>query len=159
MKILHSNVLYPSLGMDHCSLPLSLSRFYHDSAFCVRYLPDIYFPVWFLDSPEFWDHYSVMYLVNCSTPVKSSLYVEASRCTNTSSHPSSSYFYFLDRKTRASDFIQSCTVIAEVPIMVNNITGLSTWQIYEKLLMGLEFSWLRRDFINYCSYKLSFNQM
>ena len=87
-------VLYPSLGMDHCSFPLS--RFYHDSSWCVRYLPDIYFLLWYFNSQEFWDHYSVMYLVNCSTPVKSSVYVEASRCTNTSSHPSFSYFYFLD---------------------------------------------------------------
>ena len=57
---------------------------------------------------------SIIYLVNCTKPTKSSLYVDASRCANSSSRPSS-YFYFLNENTQPSDFNQSCTVEAEVP--------------------------------------------
>ncbi|XVF18373.1 hypothetical protein REPUB_Repub11eG0016000 [Reevesia pubescens] len=85
---------------------------------------------------------TTVYLVNCPTAMKSSPYVDASRCANSSSRPSS-YFYFLDSKTPASDFNQSCTVEAEVPIEVNNntIAGMSTVDIYKKLSMGFELPW------------------
>ncbi|XP_022717815.1 rust resistance kinase Lr10-like [Durio zibethinus] len=148
-------VVDASLGRDDCSLPLS--RFYHDSSICDK----PYLPEWYFD--EYRDHYSVMYLVNCTTPVKSSLYVDASRCTNSYSLHPPSYFYFLDRETSSLDFNQSCTVIAEVPIMLQNITGLSTFGIYERLLMGFELFWwsnpLGRDYNEICSNKLSINQI
>ncbi|OMO92655.1 hypothetical protein COLO4_17433 [Corchorus olitorius] len=82
---------------------------------------------------------STMYLVNCTSPVNSSLYVNASRCRN-----SSSYFYFLEYRTlqnSLSDFSPSCTIIGYIPVMLPNITGLSTLDIYEKLLLGVDLSW------------------
>ncbi|XVF79244.1 hypothetical protein PTKIN_Ptkin14bG0205400 [Pterospermum kingtungense] len=149
-------VVHESLE-SNCSLPLT--RFDHDFPICDMY----FFPVWDFNYEESRDLYSVMYLVNCSTPVKSSIYVEASRCTNTSSHPPpSSYFYFLEKETRPSEFNRACTVIAEVPVMAKNITLLSTSEIYQKLSMGFEFSWSsvwRQEFKTYCLSKLSFSQI
>ncbi|XVF18382.1 hypothetical protein REPUB_Repub11eG0016600 [Reevesia pubescens] len=104
--------------------------------------------------------YSYPYLVNCTTTMKSSLYVDASRCANSSSRPSS-YFYFLDSRTSASDFNQSCTVEAEVPIVVDNntIAGMSTVDIYKKLSMGFELSW--EYYNSSCDFKskISFQDM
>ncbi|XWS10581.1 hypothetical protein CRYUN_Cryun38cG0008600 [Craigia yunnanensis] len=99
--------------------------------------------------------FSIMYLVNCTRPTKSSLYVDASRCANSSSRPSS-YFYFMDGNTQPSDFNQSCTVEAEVPITVNNILGMSSLDIYKKLSKGFLLSWEYYDLP--CSYKRSFQR-
>ncbi|XVF18367.1 hypothetical protein REPUB_Repub11eG0015400 [Reevesia pubescens] len=101
-----------------------------------------------------------VYLVNCTTTMKSSLYVDASRCANSSSRPSS-YFYFLDSETPPSDFNQSCTVEAEVPIVVdyNTIAGMSTVDIYKELSMGFELSW--EYYKSSCDFKskISFQDM
>ncbi|XVF18384.1 hypothetical protein REPUB_Repub11eG0016800 [Reevesia pubescens] len=101
----------------------------------------------------------LVYLVNCTTAMNSSLYVDASRCANSSSRPSS-FFYFFDSETPVSDFNQSCTVEAEVPIVVDNntIAGMSTLDIYKKLSMGFEPSW---EYIKFyydlsCHHKFSF---
>ncbi|XWS10800.1 hypothetical protein CRYUN_Cryun38cG0028900 [Craigia yunnanensis] len=97
--------------------------------------------------------FSIMYLVNCTRPTKSSLYVDASRCANSSSRPSS-YFYFIDGNTQPSDFNQSCTVEAKVPIRVNNISGMSTLDIYKKLSKGFWLEWMGYDYT--CGYEVSF---
>ncbi|MFQ6620956.1 hypothetical protein Gotur_001960 [Gossypium turneri] len=76
---------------------------------------------------------SVMFLVNCSEPMNSSSYINASRCPTISS-----YFYFLDSKTRLENFSESCTIDALVPIMVDNISGMSTSDIYKTLLLGFD---------------------
>ncbi|TYJ48172.1 hypothetical protein E1A91_A01G042000v1 [Gossypium mustelinum] len=76
---------------------------------------------------------SVMFLVNCSEPMNSSSYINASRCPTRSS-----YFYFFDSKTTLGNFSESCTIDALVPIMVHNISGMSTSDIYEKLLLGFD---------------------
>ncbi|XP_017980342.1 PREDICTED: rust resistance kinase Lr10 [Theobroma cacao] len=138
-------VVGANLGRDNCSLPLN--RFYEDFPFC---------GIPFFDFSGFPDHYSFMHLVNCTTPAESSLYVNASHCPSSSLSPLS-YFYFLDQETHPRDFKQSCTVVAEVPIKVENITGLDSLKIYEKLLLGFELSWSTRE--RYCSNKLSFNQI
>ncbi|TYJ48157.1 hypothetical protein E1A91_A01G040600v1 [Gossypium mustelinum] len=81
--------------------------------------------------------FSIMYVVNRRKPIKSSQYIDASRCTiksNTSSLPTS-FFYFLDRNT-VPNLNQACTVKAEVPIMVKTISGMSTLAIYNKLPEG-----------------------
>ncbi|XVE53061.1 hypothetical protein DITRI_Ditri02bG0174200 [Diplodiscus trichospermus] len=90
--------------------------------------------------------YSIMYLVNCSMKMMdSSVYIDASRCsTNRSSSPTppSNFFYFLDGGTPPSLFHHSCRVEAQVPIMyLYNISGLSTFDIYNKLMMGFQASW------------------
>ncbi|KAK8527563.1 hypothetical protein V6N12_054769 [Hibiscus sabdariffa] len=81
---------------------------------------------------------STMYLVNCTKPMKSSSYINASRCSTSSSHLNASYFYFLHGETPAGKFDESCTIDALVPIMVENISGMSTSDIYRKLLLGFE---------------------
>ncbi|XVF79243.1 hypothetical protein PTKIN_Ptkin14bG0205300 [Pterospermum kingtungense] len=126
-------VSFANLAMDNCSLPLE--RFHEDSLYC-----EMYFRGWYFT------FYEAMYLVNCSAPMNSSLYVEASRCTNSSSNtpPPSSYFYFMDWNTPPSQFNRYCTPIAKVPIVAENATAMSTSEIYEKLLMGLEASWADR---------------
>ncbi|TYG81928.1 hypothetical protein ES288_D01G044400v1 [Gossypium darwinii] len=85
---------------------------------------------------------SIMYVVNCMKPIRSSQYIDASRCTtksNTSSPPTS-FFYFLDENT-VLNLNQACTVKAVVPIMVKNISGMSTLTIYNKLYEGFYLSW------------------
>ncbi|XVF18392.1 hypothetical protein REPUB_Repub11eG0017600 [Reevesia pubescens] len=137
---------------DDCSsLPLS-SFLYRDFGCGIVHLPYIY-----ADTYPYLYPYPYVYLVNCTT-MKSSLYVDASRCANSSSRPSS-YFYFLDSKTPASDFNQSCTVEAEVPIVVNNdtIAGMSTVDIYKKLSTGFEPSWKHYD--RSCNHKFSFQDI
>ncbi|KAK8312439.1 hypothetical protein V6Z12_D01G042200 [Gossypium hirsutum] len=91
---------------------------------------------------------SAIYVMNCTKPIKSSLYIEASRCTiksNTSSSIPTSYFYFLNENTNPSDINQACTIKAEVPIMIDNITGMSTLDIYKKLSEGFWVQWDRWD--------------
>ncbi|XVF83228.1 hypothetical protein PTKIN_Ptkin16aG0117400 [Pterospermum kingtungense] len=122
---------------DNCSLPLSsvLSLFDDCGATSYRTV-----------------YRNFMFLVNCTKPVKSPLYIEASRCPNTSSDPPNPYFYFLDGETKPPIFSQFCTVIAQVPV----IGGRSTSDIYKKLLTGFEMSW--KDYNNTC-YKISFHDI
>ncbi|GMJ05348.1 hypothetical protein HRI_004204000 [Hibiscus trionum] len=79
---------------------------------------------------------SVMFLVNCTKPINSSSYISASRCPTSSLHPPASYFYFLPKVYPAGEFDESCTIDATVPITVRNISGMSTSDIYRKLLLG-----------------------
>ncbi|KAK8312459.1 hypothetical protein V6Z12_D01G043600 [Gossypium hirsutum] len=70
----------------------------------------------------------------------------ASCCTiksNTSSSLPTFYFYFLNGNTHPSDINQACTIKAEVPIMIDNIIGMSTLDIYKKLLEGFWVKWSR----------------
>ncbi|XP_017980344.1 PREDICTED: rust resistance kinase Lr10 [Theobroma cacao] len=139
-------VVDASLGWDNCSLPLSSVSVRFSECGATSYQPGF-----------FVSEFSTMFLVNCTRPIKSSIYVDASRCSpiNSSSHPPS-YFYFLDQETKSPDFNESCTVIAQVPIMLKNIRGLSTSDIYRKLLPGFEMSW--KDYNNTC-YKVSFHDI
>ncbi|TYH20874.1 hypothetical protein ES288_A05G463500v1 [Gossypium darwinii] len=83
-----------------------------------------------------------MYLVNCTTRMKSSsVYVDASRCpTNISSSPWT-YFYFPVSFSNISNFHHSCRFIAQFPVMLSNISGLSPSYIYKNLLEGVEVYW------------------
>ena len=140
-------VVDSSLIRDNCSLPLS---FFDDSMACA--VP--YDQVGYI--------YGNIYIVNCTRATKSSLYLDASRCTtNSSSHPPNSYLYFLDGVTKPRDFNPSCTVIAEVGTngFINISTGMSTLEFYQILLMGFELSW-RYYNTNYCSRgRISFHRM
>ncbi|MBA0641225.1 hypothetical protein Goklo_025793 [Gossypium klotzschianum] len=100
--------------------------------------------------------------MNCTKPIKSSLYVEASRCTiksNTFSSLPTSHFYFLNRNTHPSDINQTCTIEAEVSIMVVNITGMSTLYIYTKLLEGFWVEWDRCHYQSCYKNKILFKDM
>ncbi|KAB2043736.1 hypothetical protein ES319_D01G039100v1 [Gossypium barbadense] len=103
-----------------------------------------------------YNDYSIIYVMNCTKPIKSSLYIEASRCTiksNTSSSLPTSHFYFLNGNTQLSYINQACTIEAAVPIMVDNIIGMSTLDIYKKLLEGFWVEWKRCDYQNKVSLK------
>ncbi|KAB2043728.1 hypothetical protein ES319_D01G038400v1 [Gossypium barbadense] len=143
-------VVDASMDTDDCnSLPLSsVYDYYYD------YINNYYeykpFPFFVNDYYGRWFESSIIYVVNCTKPMKSSLYIEASRCTTKSNPPPSLptfHFYFLNGNTHPSDINQACTVEAEVPIMVRNITGMSTLDIYKKLLEGIWVTW------NECTYQ------
>ncbi|XVF79252.1 hypothetical protein PTKIN_Ptkin14bG0206200 [Pterospermum kingtungense] len=114
---------------DDCSLPTN-SLLYSDR----------------ISHPYFWNSSSlnIMYLVNCTTPMKSSLYINASRCPSVSTPPAS-YFYFLDQSTYRQYFDESCTIKAQIPVLLRSVRGQSTSDIYEKLLDGFELSWRLRQ--------------
>ncbi|KAB2095491.1 hypothetical protein ES319_A01G040900v1 [Gossypium barbadense] len=137
-----------SLDTDDCnSLPLSSVYYY------------LYYPGLLSFSLSSSNNYyydgrfviSIIYVMNCTKPIKSSLYIEASRCTtksNTSSFLPTSHFYFLNGNTHLSE---ACTIEAAVPIMVDNITGMSTLDIYKKVLEGFWVKWNRCDYQS-CDY-------
>ncbi|KAK8312542.1 hypothetical protein V6Z12_D01G049400, partial [Gossypium hirsutum] len=88
--------------------------------------------------------YEEMFVMNCSTKMNKSWsganYINACRCS--SCPPTNkNYFYFLDGGTAASAFHPSCTVEALVPISLQNINGLSTFDIYRRLRMGTQITW------------------
>ncbi|KAE8706158.1 PR5-like receptor kinase [Hibiscus syriacus] len=120
-------VVDAGLDMDDCnSLPLSSAYYYY--SYCEK--PIQLYP---------YDNLSLMYVVNCTKPIESALYISASRCRVNSN--ASSYFYFLDIRTPPSDLSQSFTLEAEVPIRVHNISGMSTLAIYNKLSQGVFLEW------------------
>lgn len=84
------------------------------------------------------DGYSTMYVLNCNTAINSSLYVDASSCTDSSLSPYTYFFLFNESTTRVSDFNEGCRIEAQLPIKLSNITGLSVSDIYHKLLEGFE---------------------
>ncbi|KAG4150393.1 hypothetical protein ERO13_D04G002180v2 [Gossypium hirsutum] len=83
-----------------------------------------------------------MYLVNCTTKMKSSsVYVDASRCPTNSSSSPWTYFYFPVSFSNISDFHHSCRFISQFPVMLSNISGLSPSYIYKNLLEGVDVYW------------------
>ncbi|XVF79248.1 hypothetical protein PTKIN_Ptkin14bG0205800 [Pterospermum kingtungense] len=108
LEIFYSNsrirLLDAGLDGDTCSLPSSINLHHSCSA-----------PFF-----HFYKNMTYMYVENCTSPVISSDYVDASRCTTNSS----SYLYFLDMNTPPHDLKEFCTTIAEgVPVMMEDITG------------------------------------
>ncbi|KAK8715539.1 hypothetical protein V6N13_042873 [Hibiscus sabdariffa] len=89
-----------------------------------------------------WYRADIMYTVNCTTTMNSSVYyVDASRCgTNSSSSPWT-YFYFSGSRSNISDFHESCRFVAQFPFQLSNTSGLSTSDIYRNLLKGVDVSW------------------
>ncbi|KAB2043716.1 hypothetical protein ES319_D01G037300v1 [Gossypium barbadense] len=149
-------VMDSSLDKDDCnSLPLSSVYFYYSDGSYYIFSPRNYtsylspFSFHYYNYITFSSYYkkresqlSIMYVVNCTKPIRSSQYIDASRCTtksNTSSPPTS-FFYFLDENT-VLNLNQACIVEAVVPIMVKNISGMSTLTIYNKLSEGFYLSW------------------
>ncbi|EOY13480.1 Uncharacterized protein TCM_032081 isoform 1 [Theobroma cacao] len=130
-----------SLGNDNCSIPHSSYPWYNPFAKKLYLYPT---------TPDL----SIMFLVNCTTQINDSwVYINAFRCTNTPS-PRPCYLYFLDGETANSDFHESCRIEAQVPIMLANITGLSTSDIYRKLLTGFQIAWFSYDDDNWILNRL-----
>ncbi|XVF79075.1 hypothetical protein PTKIN_Ptkin14bG0190100 [Pterospermum kingtungense] len=129
-----------SLVKDNCSLPSSTFRgqYYNDST-NHQYLFDISGNSILGGSLK--SEYSIIYLVNCKMKMNSSVYIDATRC-RTDHRSSTNFFYFLDGRTvPPSDMNQWCRIEAQLPIMLSNISDLSTFDIYNKLMMGVESRW------------------
>ncbi|KAK8589209.1 hypothetical protein V6N12_023612 [Hibiscus sabdariffa] len=125
-------VVDASLIDGNCSIPRSSIPTYDN------YYEDIISP-----------GYTIMYLVNCTTKMNSSDYVDASRCPTNSSSSPWTYFYSPREYSDISDFHQSCRFVAQLPwpFMLSNISGLSTFDIYGHLLKGVDVSWYVPDTI------------
>ncbi|KAK5834647.1 hypothetical protein PVK06_010323 [Gossypium arboreum] len=120
-----------SLVDENCSIPQSF--IVHAST---TYENGIYWPY----------RAGTMYLVNCTTRMKSSsVYVDASRCPTNSSSSPWTYFYFPVSFSNISDFHHSCRFIAQFPVMLSNISGLPPSYIYKNLLEGVEVYWYMGD--------------
>ncbi|KAA3467794.1 rust resistance kinase Lr10-like [Gossypium australe] len=123
-----------NLDVDTCSLPFGFPmrrKFDRIGTTTYTYLHTMFY----FDRST----YEEMFVMNCSMKINKSWcganYINASRC---SSFPptNNNYFYFLDGGTPPSAFHPSCTVEAVVPIGLHNISDLSTFDIYQKLMMG-----------------------
>ncbi|GKV48560.1 hypothetical protein SLEP1_g55360 [Rubroshorea leprosula] len=77
--------------------------------------------------------------------MNSSLYVDASACTNRSSSPYTYFFLFNHSQQKSSDFNESCRIEAQFPFSKSNITRLSASDIYHKLLEDYEIDWYLED--------------
>ncbi|KAL1118618.1 hypothetical protein V6Z11_D01G048300 [Gossypium hirsutum] len=133
-----------NVDKDDCSIPLSSLPFGSPTS---RKFPQIGATSYtYLDTEFEFDTftYEEMFVMNCSTKMNKSWsganYINACRCS--SCPPTNkNYFYFLDGGTAASAFHPSCTVEALVPISLQNINGLSTFDIYRRLRMGTQITW------------------
>ncbi|GLT61965.1 hypothetical protein SLA2020_346350 [Shorea laevis] len=83
---------------------------------------------------------NIMYVLNCILPINSSLYVDASACSNSSSSQYT-YYFLLNEQTRLLDFNESCRIEAQFPTSQSNITSRSASDVYNMLLMGFELEW------------------
>ncbi|KAK8501665.1 hypothetical protein V6N12_002403 [Hibiscus sabdariffa] len=88
-----------------------------------------------------WYPAHIMYLLNCTTKMKSSVYVDASRCGTNSSFSPWTHLYFLASPSNISYFHESCRCVAQFPFQLSNISGLSTSDIYRNLLKDVDVSW------------------
>ncbi|KAK5844333.1 hypothetical protein PVK06_000469 [Gossypium arboreum] len=120
-----------SLGDDNCSVPHSSSPWLNPSLGLLG-----------LNRADMNDRGEI-YVVNCKTKMinSSANYIDASRCSTSPSDAANGYFYFLRTEAAPSDFHPSCTFEALVPITPSDTTGLSTFDIYQRLLKGTQFKW------------------
>ncbi|GLU24399.1 hypothetical protein SLE2022_403360 [Rubroshorea leprosula] len=135
-------VVDASLDRNKCSIPY--------------YYPLVKMPC--MSNPSFspvLSENSIMHVLNCRMPMSSSLYVDASNCTDSSS-AAHTYFFLFNSQTEMSDFNESCRIEAQFPIMLSNISGLSASDIYLKMLMGFELdeNWFFHNDVEYCSLSL-----
>ncbi|XWS50377.1 hypothetical protein CRYUN_Cryun12cG0082800 [Craigia yunnanensis] len=120
-------LLDASLDKENCSIPRSSIPSYYDY------------------DESILSYGNGMYLVNCTMKMTSSVYVDASRCRTDGFSSPQTYFYFLEFYTEISNFNQSCTIEAQFPSMLSNISGLSTFDIYKMLMKGVQVSWYMPD--------------
>ncbi|TYI96135.1 hypothetical protein E1A91_D01G049100v1 [Gossypium mustelinum] len=133
-----------NVDKDDCSIPLSSLPFGSPTS---RKFPQIGATSYtYLDTEFEFDTftYEEMFVMNCSTKMNKSWsganYINACRCSPCPP-TNKNYFYFLDGGTAHSAFHPSCTVEALVPISLQNINGLSTFDIYRRLRMGTQITW------------------
>ncbi|KAK8603162.1 hypothetical protein V6N13_085355 [Hibiscus sabdariffa] len=150
-----------NLENDNCSLPLVSLPFNATSGGRFPRVAGTSNTYTYAGSGIVFDTYAneEIYVVKCSMKMNKSWsgvdYIDASRCS--SSPPAADYFhYFLDGGTPNSGFHPSCTVEARVPISARNINGLSTLDIYKKLMKGVQLTWTPGLLEDDCPYWDSF---
>ena len=126
-----------SLHKNTCSIP--------------RLWPNIYYHYYFLPSPNYYFERNYMYLLNCTSPLNSTLYVEFSPCIG-NSYSVQTYFYAYCGYLTALDLPQSCSIEGTIPTRFQNATGLSALEIQQELLQGFEFSWEYYYYHYFCDY-------
>ncbi|WRX28145.1 Wall-associated receptor kinase [Theobroma cacao] len=95
--------------------------------------------------------YGRFYVQNISYVYHTIQVIDANLGRNDCSLPRSS-FISDNQQTKPRDFDQFCTVEARVPVELENISNVSTLDIYEKLLLGFELSWRYfDDHLLYCA--------
>ncbi|XP_050278582.1 rust resistance kinase Lr10-like isoform X4 [Quercus robur] len=110
-----------SLHKNTCSIP--------------RLIPNIYHYYYY-----FYSFSNNMYLLNCTSPLNSPLYVDVSHCIG-NSYSAQTYFYAYCGNLTALDIPQLCSIEGTIPTRFQNATGLSALEIQQELLQGYEFSW------------------
>ena len=87
-----------------------------------------------------------MHLLNCTSPLNSTLYVDVSHCIG-NSYSAQTYFYAYCGYLTALDIPQLCSIEGTIPTRFQNATGLSALEIQQELLQGYELHWY-----SYCDY-------
>ena len=84
-----------------------------------------------------------MYLLNCTLPLNSTLYVDYVDVSHCIGNPFSAqtHFYAYFGVLTARDLPKSCSIEGTVPTQIWNTTGLSVLEIQQELLRGYEFNW------------------
>ena len=120
-----------SLHKNTCSIP--------------RLIPNIYYYYRNYLFPSSYGYY--MYLLNCTSPLNSTLYVDGSHCIG-NSYSAQTYFYAYFGHLKALDLPQLCSIEGTIPTRLENATGLSALEIQQELLQSYKFYW----FYYYCDY-------
>ena len=120
-----------SLHKNTCSIP--------------RLIPNIYYYYRNYLFPSSYGYY--MYLLNCTSPLNSTLYVDVSHCIG-NYYSAQTYFYAYFGYLKALDLPPLCSIEGTIPTRLENATGLSALEIQQELLQGYKFYW----FYYYCDY-------
>ncbi|KAL4597720.1 hypothetical protein ACB092_11G009100 [Castanea dentata] len=119
-----------SLHKNTCSIP--------------HLIPNINIYCNLLDYYHYYYYYyssNIMYLLNCTLQLNSSLYVDVSHCIGNSYSAQTRFFYAYFGNLTALDIPELCSIEGSVPTRFPNATGLSVLEIQQELLQGYEFSW------------------
>ncbi|KAK7859685.1 putative ring-h2 finger protein atl21a [Quercus suber] len=118
-----------SLHKNTCSIPHLIPNIYHYHYYYYYYY-DYYY-----------DYFNIMYLLNCTLQLNSTLYVDVSHCIGNSYSAQTHFFYAYFGYLTAFDLPKSCSIEGTVPTRFPNATGLSVLEIQQELSQGYEFYW------------------
>ncbi|KAL0009575.1 hypothetical protein SO802_011077 [Lithocarpus litseifolius] len=122
-----------SLHKNTCSIPRLIPNIYYYN----NYDYDYYYYYYYMYPSS-----NNMYLLNCTSPLNSTLYVDVSPwpCIG-NSYFAQTYFYAYCGYLTALDLPQLCSIVGTIPTRFQNATGLSALEIQQELLQGYEFHW------------------
>ncbi|XP_050278579.1 LEAF RUST 10 DISEASE-RESISTANCE LOCUS RECEPTOR-LIKE PROTEIN KINASE-like 2.3 isoform X1 [Quercus robur] len=137
-----------SLHKNTCSIPRLIPNIYH---YYYNYYYNYYYFYFYFYYHHYYFYFSpyfdnLMYLLNCTSPLKSPIYVDVSHCIS-NSYSAQTYFYAYCGNLTALDIPQLCSIEGTIPTRFQNATGLSALEIQQELLQGYELHW-----DSYCHY-------